>query len=165
MKNLLLFLVVFLSLVSCGTSMKAISTVEEANEDEFFVLISTINSEDTENEYERVKEEDGISPDLYKQISAAVRETEGHYAIGSVYQTMLYETGPNKERIPYKLFLLDTVSEYTQFLTTPGGRRVEVKLGTRASKWVLYRMVPKGGAATTEENTEGTTEENAAPDS
>jgi len=139
MKNSLVFLAAFLSLVSCGT-MEAIGNVENANEDEFFVMISDINSEDVANSYERIMpDNEAITPALQKKIDAVVRQTEKTYAVGSVYKSFIQDG-----ETVYVIYLLDSVIDFTQPLVTPGGRKVEVKLGNRASKWVLYRTTPTG---------------------
>jgi hypothetical protein len=123
-----------LVLVSCTSIGEVIDTVENADEMEFFIKISGINTEDEAYTYTEV-DPVNVTPGLYRLIEEAVHQTEGSFRIGSIYRAVLNYNG-----VKYTLYMMDTATKTPLPITTPSGRQFTVQLGENACKWALYSM-------------------------
>jgi hypothetical protein len=141
-------------LFSCAATskpLKPVHSVKDAVEDEFFILSSSIISEDRSHIYERVKGKD-LDPKVREMIQKEVRRTEKTYAMGLVYQSAISFNDTNSA-----LFFMDTTITNTEPVLMANGKYRQLDIGERVCKWILYKTSPSTEAT-------DSSEKNAAAD-
>jgi hypothetical protein len=131
-KTLILFSILMMFWASC-TSLQPIDQVENADDDDFFLMVMSSISETAGISYVRIWPKD-VNGSLLDKIQKVILATESVYAIGNVYSSSFVDNNVN-----YTVFLMDTVTDHREFMLTPGGEKFYVNLGTKACKWVLFR--------------------------